>query len=113
MTELRQRRPREKNPKHLAAIRLLPCVACCSPPPCEAAHIRMRSPEHGKISTGIGSKPSDRWSLSLCHRCHMDQHSRGEKFWWEMQGIDPIPIAIKLYAVSGDIAAMTRIVRNA
>jgi hypothetical protein len=106
----RQRQPRQEDRKHLAAIRQLPCLCCGTRPAREAAHLRMRSPEHGKPSTGIGTRPDDKWSVPLCHRCHMDQHKHGEREWWESQGIDPMPVAIELYCFSPNIERMTGII---
>lgn len=111
MTVLRQRQPRQVDAKHLAAVRRLPCMICRQSP-CDAAHIRMSDWLHEKSHTGRGQKPDDKWSVPLCHRCHMDQHTRGERVWWEAQRIDPIAVAIELYAVSPDIEAMTAVVNR-
>lgn len=102
------RSPRERDEAHIAAIRLLPCLKCSTVPCGEAAHVRMSSGAHGKKS-GIGAKPDDCWTLPLCHRCHMAQHTGGEeKFWFDL-GINPILLCVKLYAVSPDAEKMSAI----
>jgi hypothetical protein len=111
--ELRQREPRERDERHLRAIRQCPCVLCKGP--AEAAHVRYGDPERGKRSVGIGERPSDCWVCPLCpqhHRLANDsQHATGdERAWWEARGIDPLALAARLYAVSPDVEAMTRIV---
>jgi hypothetical protein len=93
---MRQRQPREKNAKHLALVRLLPCLVC-GRGPSEAAHVRYGDHLRGKPPTGIGQKPDDRWCVPLCFRCHRYQHTRGERIFWEAQGIDPIAVAIELH----------------
>lgn len=111
MTALRQRAPRETDRKHLTAVRQLPCLLCRRSP-CDAAHIRIGDLLRDKRPTGKGEKPSDKWAVPLCHRCHMEQHRHGERIFWEAQRIDPIAVAIGLYAVSPDIEAMTAIVNR-
>lgn len=65
------------------------CTACGSFGdkfnPIEAAHLRLGT------GGGMGLKPSDRWILPLCHRCHnADQHQRGEVTFYRKLGIaDP------------------------
>lgn len=97
---------RDRDEKHLAALRRCPCLACGADHGCDAAHIRMASAEHSKPLTGIGTRPNDFFATSLCHRCHMVQHSTGEKSFWSGLGIDPLVIAKALYAVSPDIDKM-------
>jgi hypothetical protein len=81
-----------RRPSYLAKIRLLPCVNCGQEPCGEAAHLRyVQHP-------GIGRKPSDKWATPLCHDCHMSQHSRGERIWWEQVcGVDPVRLAKNLW----------------
>ena len=96
---LRQRQPREKNPKHLDYIRSLPCAVCKDDTATEAAHLRVGSIEHGKPHTGMQEKSSDRWALPLCGRCHRDQHAHGDELaWWLSKGIDPFRLAQTLRA---------------
>jgi hypothetical protein len=62
---------------------------------------------------GTGLKPSDRYSLSLCARCHTLQHEFGELTFWSALHIDPLNVALRLWTVSGDINAGERIVFRA
>ncbi len=53
-----------RSPKRLAEIRKLPCVRCGNPNS-QAAH--SNSSRDGK---GRGIKSSDRFTVSLCFKCH-------------------------------------------
>ena len=99
--------------KHLDYIRGLPCCICGNNIETEAAHIRMRDPRVGKQSPGIGRKPSDEFVIPLCSRHHHEQHRFGERNFWEHIGINPVPIAMALYRVSGDNEAGEQIVQEA
>ena len=69
----------------------------------------MRSGSDG----GAGTKPSDRYSVSLCTSCHALQHEFGELTFWSALRIDPLNVALRLWTVSGDIEAGQRIVFRA
>lgn len=97
----KQRRPRDRNEGHLKWIRGLHCCICGAADP-DAAHIRTASAVHGKSSTGLQEKPSDKWVTPLCRTHHDMQHSMEELKFWAMFGIDPFGLALSLYAVSGD-----------
>jgi len=107
-----QRQPRERDNKHLAFIRRLPCVGCGSPGPCDAAHLRAGDLNIGKRPTGKAEKPSDRWTTPLCRDCHARQHTGAELAFWQALGIDPFDLCQALYAVSGDTTAAEAIIRN-
>lgn len=92
---LRQRGPRERDNKHLDYIRSLPCCICGGIDT-EAAHIRTGAPEHGKPSTGMAEKPSDKWAVPLCNRHHREQHSMKELEFWKCHGINPFILAMTL-----------------
>jgi hypothetical protein len=94
---LRQRDPRQRDERHLAFIRTLPCCICGAINT-EVAHLRVGSIEHGKRSTGMAEKPSDRWVLPLCNWHHRRQHSMPELKFWSEVGIDPFLLAISLRA---------------
>jgi hypothetical protein len=61
---------------------------------------------------GIGYKPSDRYAVPLCAEHHAEQH-RGELSFWAALGIDPLNVALRLWTVSGDLAAGERVVFRA
>lgn len=85
-----KRESRWRSPAHLAFIRSFACVACYSTIKIEAAHVRLGS------GTGMSQKPDDYRALPLCGGsedgfggCHQLQHSRGERSFWDLVGIDP------------------------
>ena len=110
--ESKKRKPvksaRDRDDKHLAAVRRCPCIACDTDPARVAAHVRMSAP--GKPVTGIGVKPDDRYTLPLCDDCHTRQpdaqHNVGEVKFWAALGLDPLAICAKLYAASPDVPKM-------
>jgi hypothetical protein len=92
-------RGRERDNGYLAFLRRQPCACGCGlPEPSDAAHIRMASPERGKLPTGMQVKPSDRFAVPLNRICHMNQHSMSEARFWTVRGRDPFAIADRLYA---------------
>lgn len=109
MKELRQRKPRERDPKHLAFVRAQPCCVCGSVRMVEAAHVRMSCPNRGKSETGMQEKPDDKWTVSLCAYHHRTgiaaQHVLGERtFWFHVHGRNPFEIAELLWIASGGAA---------
>lgn len=56
----------------------------------------------------MAEKPSDCWTVPLCgyhHRTGADaQHFVGEKIFWQLRGIDPFALAMKLWEQSGAAA---------
>lgn len=109
---LRQRRALVRSEKHLAFIRELPSLVRGTGP-VEAAHVRYGELRYGKDITGMAQKPGDNWTVPLAHDVHMAQHARGERDWWEAQGIDPILVAALLWAHSGDHQAAERVISMA
>lgn len=103
---------RQRDNNHLDFIRALPCVVCGDQTTTEAAHIRFADRRLGKRQTGMGEKPDDAFTLPLCGSHHRDQHTGNERAWWQGREIDPIPLALALYRVSGDHEAGERIVRS-
>lgn len=97
---------RERDEAHLKLIRQCPCLVCGGEPS-EAAHIRQSAP--GKPPIGMGLKPDDKFTVPLCHGCHMRQHEVGEKSFFAEQGIKPLLVAAKLFAKSPDLVAMRAI----
>ena len=105
MSELRQRAPRQEDPKHLAFVRTQPCCIRGCRRQAEAAHIRFACPAIGKEYTGKAEKPDDRYVTPLCpyhHRIGIDsQHANNEAEWWAMRGLNPFAIATELWKASG------------
>lgn len=117
-------RGRQEDAAHLALIRKLPCLITGERERVEAAHIRYSDASMGKRNAGIGAKPDDCWTVPLSARLHAEQHSEGERWFWERHGINPLLIAQRLYGVSTGlraaaqpediiIAAMTALVERA
>ena len=98
-------------PRHLAFVRGLPCLACGVSPDhgaIQAAHIRV-GPGSGK--GGIGLKPGDDRVVPLCADCHRRQHDHGEPAFWSGLDIgDPLGLAARLFAATGDRTAARRLV---
>ena len=60
-------------PAHRAWVRRHHCcVSGCLNIPIECAHVRRGT------DGGVGLKPSDRWTVSLCTMHHAEQHRMGE-----------------------------------
>ncbi len=94
---LRQREPRQRDERYLDYIRSLACCICGDDTATEAAHVRTASIENGKLHTGLAEKPSDKWAVPLCGKCHREQHAFGDELkWWASKGIDPFVLAIGL-----------------
>jgi hypothetical protein len=106
-------RGRVRDNGHLAFIRRLPCACGCLRTPCDAAHVRYADLSRGKASTGMAVKPDDSWTVPLHRTCHEAQHGMNERAWWQSKGRDPLDLAERLYAVSGDTEAGERIVAGA
>jgi hypothetical protein len=103
--------PRQANVRratgHVQFLRGLPCMACGRAPPNCAAHVRKGA------DGAMGTKPSDRFGVPLCHACHMRQHEIGELMFWAELGVDPVDQATRLWTVSGDEKAALRILFRA
>lgn len=107
-----KKRPREHNRGHLEWLRTLPCVITGNRP-VDAAHIRYADPVYGKRETGKAEKPDDKWCVPLCREKHDEQHSGSEKLFWIRHGLDPLRIALALYACTGDDEQAYVIIREA
>lgn len=105
------KQPRQKNEKHLAFIRGLPCVVCLNDTSTEAAHIRGGDLRAGKRPTGMGEKADDAFALPLCGECHRRQHDIGEHPFFALEGIDPIRVALALWYATGKQEKGEQIVR--
>ena len=82
---------RLRAPDHLRAVRKLPCLIC-DRAPCHAHHVKFAQ------RSGLSIKVSDEFVVPLCSVHHDELHrSVTERAWWEGQGIDPLPIAERLW----------------
>lgn len=107
-----QRRPREIDNAHRKFIGGLPCLICGNDIESQAAHISYAEPKWGKPGKGMASKASDFYCVPLCGRHHDAQHGMNERAWWELSGIDPVPVALALYVNSGNQEAGEQIVNS-
>ena len=86
----RPRRLRDKLHREFVAAQ--PCVVC-GRQPSDAHHLRFTQPR------ALGRKVSDEFTVPLCRMHHREIHrSVKEQHWWSRLGIDPVPIADKLWA---------------
>lgn len=70
-------------PAHRAWVRRHHCcVPDCLNLPIECAHVRTGT------DGGVGLKPSDRWTVSLCSAHHAEQHRLGERRFAKVHGLD-------------------------
>lgn len=73
---------------HRAWVRRHSCsVPECQGGPIECAHVRSGT------DGGIGLKPSDRWTVSLCHSHHAEQHAIGEAAFQQRYQIDLVALS--------------------
>ena len=95
-------------------IRQLPCIL--SGRPAEAAHISYGDRRYDKPANAMGIKADDRFCVPLAPELHRlatgSQHNHGEEEWWRQFGIDPIEIALALYAVGRNHEAQLRVVER-
>lgn len=74
---------RLRSPSHLAFVRGHQCsVAGCDQMPIEAAHVRCGT------GGGMGMKPGDDWTISLCRVHHAEQHQIGERAFEQKHALD-------------------------
>lgn len=69
-------------PAHLKFVRSHACCGCGKYERIEAAHVR------NGTDGGMGMKPGDYWTISLCAGCHGLQHRIGEQAFEEHCNID-------------------------
>lgn len=81
------RKKRVRSDAHLKWVRSHRCcVPGCERVPIEAAHVRSGLPEGEQ--PGLGMKPGDNWTISLCSEHHRQQHEVGETSFEGWHGID-------------------------
>jgi hypothetical protein len=96
-----KKRPREHDKDHLKFVSGLPCLITGTRP-VDVAHIRYADPRYGKRQTGGSEKPHDKFTVPLCRAKHDEQHSGSEREFWAKHKIDPIQVALALWANTGD-----------
>ena len=82
---------RERDRDHLRFVASQPCLVC-GRTPSDAHHIKFAE------QRAMGRKVSDKFAVPICRLHHRELHRRGnEHAWWQSQGIDPLPIAARLW----------------
>jgi hypothetical protein len=86
------RRFRDK--AHLRFVALQPCLVC-ERTPSDPHHLRFAQPR------ALGRKTSDEFVVPLCRNHHRQNHQVGDEVaWWKQNGIDPVPVANRLWGIS-------------
>ena len=84
------RRLRDK--RHREFVAAQPCLIC-GRQPSDAHHLRFAQPK------ALGRKVSDEFTVPVCRTHHREIHqTTKEREWWLQLGIDPMPVADKLWA---------------
>lgn len=79
-----KRSSRFRSQRHLNHVRSHACVVCDASAPIEVAHVRLGS------GAGMGEKPHDYLTVSLCKDCHAKQHQTGERTFWQGRDVQAI-----------------------
>jgi hypothetical protein len=83
-----RRSDQRRFPGHCAWVRGHQCsVPGCDQPTIECAHVRTGS------DGGIGLKPSDQYTISLCREHHAEQHRIGEPLFEKRYGMNLVALA--------------------
>jgi hypothetical protein len=86
------RRVRDK--AHVRFVSQQPCLVC-GRHPADAHHLRFAQ------SAALGRKVSDEFTVPLCRGHHRKVHYCGDEAkWWKNSGVDPLAIALMLWAKS-------------
>lgn len=97
--------------KHAKFIRSLPCLPCLmlgefNDAETEWCHLKMADGRIAKPLGGNIKRVQDYWTLPMCGKHHRHQHNRNERQFWQVEvGVDPILVALALWARSGDYQA--------
>mgnify|MGYP003441879933 FL=1 len=101
-----KRSSRWRSAAHCNFVRSHACCNCGSDVAIEVAHVRLGS------GAGMGQKPDDWRTVSLCKNCHVTQHMDGEKSFWRDAKIDPEAL-IEAFCKASPKAREIREARNA
>lgn len=98
-----KRSTRWRSQAHCNFVRSHACSVCHSTAAIEVAHVRIGS------GAGMGQKPDDWRAVSLCHECHVRQHTLGEATFWTGRDVEAL---IDAFCKASPKAAEIRQVRN-
>lgn len=79
-----KRASRWRSQAHCSFVRSHACSNCEGTYAIEVAHIRLGS------GTGMGQKPDDWRTVSLCEACHRTQHNWGEETFWAGRDVEAL-----------------------
>lgn len=79
-----KRASRWKSQAHCNFVRSRACSVCDATAGIEVAHVRLGS------GAGIGQKPDDWRTVSLCRDCHRRQHEEGEVTFWRGRDVEAL-----------------------
>lgn len=79
-----KRSSRFKSQAHCNHVRAHACSVCGEMAPIEVAHVRIGS------GAGVGQKPDDHRTVSLCRDCHAQQHQVGERTFWRGKDVEAL-----------------------
>lgn len=79
-----KRSSRWRSQAHCNFVRSHECSTGCGGRPIEVAHVRLGS------GAGIGQKPDDWRTVSLCRDCHAEQHRVGEATFWRGKDVETL-----------------------
>ena len=108
----RQKQARKKDDSHLRWLRGLPCLVTGAYG-VEAAHVRYADPTYYKRAVGGAEKPDDKWAVPLSPVEHRKQHGMNEQDYWRSVGIDPLQVALQLWAHTGNDETGEKIIAQA
>lgn len=101
-----KRSTRWRSQAHCNFVRSHACCACGSTAAIEVAHVRIGT------GAGMGQKPHDFWTISLCHECHARQHQMGEQSFERMSSINMRALAEEFAKASPRRAEIMEAKRN-
>ncbi len=101
-----KRSSRWRSQAHLNFVRSHACCVCGSMSAIEVAHVRLGS------GAGIGQKPDDWRTVSLCKTCHQRQHNVGEATFWENATTADVDALIDAFCKASPKTAEIRAVRQ-
>jgi hypothetical protein len=79
-----KRASRWRSQAHCNFVRSHACSVCGDTAAIEVAHVRVGS------GAGVGQKPDDFRTVSLCRDCHSLQHRIGEKSFWDGRDVEAL-----------------------
>ena len=77
-----KRASRWRSQAHCSFVRSHECSVCGASAAIEVAHVRLGS------GAGMGQKPDDHRTVSLCRDHHAEQHSVGEATFWAGRDVE-------------------------